>query len=233
MSNPWPAFDTYCWTGNRGIADALDAMFKTGRGGALAESEPLPQRARLKPGRPWTTPMWSSSSKARRPGPWAICGPATRATSRPPSAGTTCSSASPCSPTACRSPTSGMVPRARSGERDLRCGGLCVEPDLPALRDRRRPDGGPARAGVLQRGAGHGVARFQDARLFPEPQPVRQSVSGLPARAQAGGGAYQREALAALLHRRAQPHRAVVSSRTCGWPPTTTAWRPPATAPAR
>ena len=28
MSNPWPAFDTYCWTGNRGIADALDAMFK-------------------------------------------------------------------------------------------------------------------------------------------------------------------------------------------------------------
>ncbi|MEN6498114.1 MAG: beta-L-arabinofuranosidase domain-containing protein [Thermoguttaceae bacterium] len=28
MSNPWPAFDTYCWTGNRRIADALDAMFK-------------------------------------------------------------------------------------------------------------------------------------------------------------------------------------------------------------
>lgn len=28
MSNPWPAFDTYCWTGNQGIADALDAMFK-------------------------------------------------------------------------------------------------------------------------------------------------------------------------------------------------------------
>lgn len=29
MSNPWPAFDTYTWTGNRGIADALDAMFRT------------------------------------------------------------------------------------------------------------------------------------------------------------------------------------------------------------
>ena len=29
MSNPWPAFDTYCWTGNRGMADALDAMFRT------------------------------------------------------------------------------------------------------------------------------------------------------------------------------------------------------------
>jgi len=28
LSNPWPAFDTYCWTGHRGIADALDALFK-------------------------------------------------------------------------------------------------------------------------------------------------------------------------------------------------------------
>ena len=28
MSNPWPAYDTYCWTGNPGIAAALDAMFK-------------------------------------------------------------------------------------------------------------------------------------------------------------------------------------------------------------
>jgi len=34
MSNPWPAFDTYSWTGNRGIADALDAMFRT-NGAAL------------------------------------------------------------------------------------------------------------------------------------------------------------------------------------------------------
>lgn len=28
LSNLWPAYDTYCWSGNRGIADALDAMFK-------------------------------------------------------------------------------------------------------------------------------------------------------------------------------------------------------------
>jgi hypothetical protein len=27
LSNPWPAFDTYTWTGNQAIADALDAMF--------------------------------------------------------------------------------------------------------------------------------------------------------------------------------------------------------------
>ena len=40
-----------------------------------------------------------------------------------------------------------------------------------------------AGAGVLQRGAGHGVARFQDPRLFPEPQPVRQPVAELSARA--------------------------------------------------
>lgn len=35
LSNLWPAFDTYCWTGNRGIAAALDNMFKR-EGGALS-----------------------------------------------------------------------------------------------------------------------------------------------------------------------------------------------------
>jgi len=30
VSSLWPAFDTYCWTGNRGIAEALNAMFKKG-----------------------------------------------------------------------------------------------------------------------------------------------------------------------------------------------------------
>ncbi|HOW68688.1 MAG TPA: glycoside hydrolase family 127 protein [Candidatus Paceibacterota bacterium] len=34
LSNPWPAFDAYCWSGNTGIAAALDAMFKQ-EGGAL------------------------------------------------------------------------------------------------------------------------------------------------------------------------------------------------------
>jgi len=37
MSNPWPAFDTFCWTGNQGIAAALDAMFKQ-EGAALLPS---------------------------------------------------------------------------------------------------------------------------------------------------------------------------------------------------
>lgn len=34
MSNPWPAYDAFCWTGNRGIAEALDRLFKQ-EGGAL------------------------------------------------------------------------------------------------------------------------------------------------------------------------------------------------------
>jgi len=33
MSNPWPAFDTYTWTGDRGIAAALDALFAEDGGG--------------------------------------------------------------------------------------------------------------------------------------------------------------------------------------------------------
>ena len=33
MSNPWPAFDTYTWTGNRQIAAALDALFAADGGG--------------------------------------------------------------------------------------------------------------------------------------------------------------------------------------------------------
>ncbi|HOY58832.1 MAG TPA: glycoside hydrolase family 127 protein, partial [Verrucomicrobiota bacterium] len=37
LSNPWPAFDTYCWTGNPAIAEALDAMFKR-EGAALLPS---------------------------------------------------------------------------------------------------------------------------------------------------------------------------------------------------
>jgi uncharacterized protein len=37
LSNPWPAFDTYCWTGHPGIAKALDTMFKK-EGAALLPS---------------------------------------------------------------------------------------------------------------------------------------------------------------------------------------------------
>lgn len=37
MSNPWPAYDTFCWTGNPGVAQALDRMFKQD-GGALVPS---------------------------------------------------------------------------------------------------------------------------------------------------------------------------------------------------
>lgn len=37
LSNPWPAYDTYCWTGHPGVAAALDGMFKR-EGGALLPS---------------------------------------------------------------------------------------------------------------------------------------------------------------------------------------------------
>jgi hypothetical protein len=50
MSNPWPAFDTYCWSGNKGVARALDAMFKS-EGGALLPSLSRYRKApELKPG---------------------------------------------------------------------------------------------------------------------------------------------------------------------------------------
>lgn len=50
VSNPWPAFDAYTWTGNRGIADALDAMFRK-EGGALLPSLNRYRKAPdLKPG---------------------------------------------------------------------------------------------------------------------------------------------------------------------------------------
>jgi hypothetical protein len=35
LSNAWPALDTYTWTGNKGIAAALDALFKREGGGLL------------------------------------------------------------------------------------------------------------------------------------------------------------------------------------------------------
>jgi hypothetical protein len=50
MSNPWPAFDTYCWTGNRGIADALDAMFKKEGTGLAPSLDRYRKPPDLKPG---------------------------------------------------------------------------------------------------------------------------------------------------------------------------------------
>jgi uncharacterized protein len=50
LSNVWPAFDTYCWTGNRGIADALDAMFRTEGAGLLPSLNRYRKAPDLKPG---------------------------------------------------------------------------------------------------------------------------------------------------------------------------------------
>jgi hypothetical protein len=50
VSNPWPAFDTYCWTGNKGIADALDAMFKKEGAGLLPNLNRYRKAPDLKPG---------------------------------------------------------------------------------------------------------------------------------------------------------------------------------------
>jgi len=49
MSNPWPAFDTYSWTGNPGIAAALDAMFKP-EGGLLPNLNRYRKEPNLQPG---------------------------------------------------------------------------------------------------------------------------------------------------------------------------------------
>ena len=50
ISNPWPAFDTYCWTGNQGIAAALDAMFKQEGGALLPNLNRYRKAPDLKPG---------------------------------------------------------------------------------------------------------------------------------------------------------------------------------------
>ena len=50
MSNPWPAFDTFCWTGNEGIAAALDAMFKQEDAGLLPNLNRYRKAPDLNPG---------------------------------------------------------------------------------------------------------------------------------------------------------------------------------------
>ncbi len=50
MSNPWPAYDAYCWSGNRGIAEALDNMFKKEGGALLPSLNRYRQAPDLKPG---------------------------------------------------------------------------------------------------------------------------------------------------------------------------------------
>jgi uncharacterized protein len=49
MSNPWPAFDTYTWTGNREIAAGLTALFAPDGGGIVATGPNSWNRYRRKP----------------------------------------------------------------------------------------------------------------------------------------------------------------------------------------
>ena len=50
LSNPWPAYDTYAWTGNPGIKAALDAVFKEGNAALLPNVYRYRQAPSLKPG---------------------------------------------------------------------------------------------------------------------------------------------------------------------------------------
>ncbi|MCX5671616.1 MAG: glycoside hydrolase family 127 protein, partial [Planctomycetota bacterium] len=50
ISNPWPAYDTYCWTGSRGIASALDAVFKQNDVGLVPNLKRYSEAPDLKPG---------------------------------------------------------------------------------------------------------------------------------------------------------------------------------------
>jgi hypothetical protein len=50
VSNLWPAFDAYTWTGNRGIAAALDAMFQEGNAALVPSVSRYRQAPSLKPG---------------------------------------------------------------------------------------------------------------------------------------------------------------------------------------
>jgi len=50
LSNPWPAFDTYSWTGNAGVAAALDAMFKQEAVGLAPSLERYRRAPDLTPG---------------------------------------------------------------------------------------------------------------------------------------------------------------------------------------
>ena len=50
LSNLWPAYDAYCWSGNRRIADALDAMFRSDGGALLPPLKRYAQAPDLRPG---------------------------------------------------------------------------------------------------------------------------------------------------------------------------------------
>lgn len=50
LSNLWPAFDTYCWSGHAGVAAALDAMFKPDGPALLSGLKRYQQAPDLKPG---------------------------------------------------------------------------------------------------------------------------------------------------------------------------------------
>ncbi len=211
MSNPWPAFDTYSWTGNQGIADALDAMFKK-EGAALLPSLNRYRKAPdLKPGTtvdnahvveflesttPWAVGyLWTGDARYLEAAlGWHDL--LERVAMQPHGV-----------PVADEwyGPTGAFRGSETCDVAGYVWSQICL---LSVTGEGRMAD--RAGAGVLQRRAGHRVARFQDPRLFPEPQPVRQPVAGLSARAQGRRRRLPAQALAALLHGRAQPHRALV-----------------------
>ncbi|MCZ7539205.1 MAG: hypothetical protein M5U29_04665 [Anaerolineae bacterium] len=98
LSNIWPAYDTYCWTGNPTIATALDRMFKQEDSALIPSLIRYRQAPNLSPGTTVDNAHVVEFIETTTPGPSATCGPATAAFSTRPSAGTTCSSAWPCNP---------------------------------------------------------------------------------------------------------------------------------------
>ena len=119
MSSVWPAFQTYTWTGNKEIAEALTTLFSKDGGGKNTSRGSGNRYRRMPNEKPGAEANDHGVAFLEGTTPWALgylwTGnreflDATLALARPPR------TRSPCSPPACRSPMSITGRPARSGE---------------------------------------------------------------------------------------------------------------------
>ena len=232
MSNPWPAFDTYTWTGNQEIAAALTALFSKDGGGKNPGGTSWNRYRRTpdeKPGAekndhvvhflesttPWALGYLWTGNRDFLDATLAWHDLLEREAMQP-------------SGVPVADEFYGPTGAFRGTETCDVAGYLWSQIALLTISGQGRLADRAERA-FFNAGAGHRRARFQDSRLFPVPQPGRGQVPAASPWASSRGQLLQAEALPAVLHGRPQPHCAQLRhapvdghARTTGWPPRTT-----------
>jgi uncharacterized protein len=190
MSNPWPAFDTWTWTGNPEIAAALTALFSKEGGGMAPGGTSWNRYRELPDTRPGAEKNDHVVHFLESTTPWALgyLWTGNRQFLDATLAWHDLLERDSMQPSGVPVADEYYGPTgAFRGSETCDVSGVSLESDCAADGQRRGAPSGSSGAGLLQRWPSDGGARFQDARLLSMSQSRRGQVPAAPARA-AGGG---------------------------------------------